>query len=129
MGRRSGERPLPFAYESTGKETQFTNKMDPKPRSRRTFAVHKPEGFAKLLDLATDQVAETKADYFPKGRTFLARMQHMPELKDDVWPPKLQAIANLDQSLRENRPRALVQMAIGSGKTLLAIVHFMPVMI
>ena len=26
--------PLPFLYESTGVETQFTNLLDPKPRSR-----------------------------------------------------------------------------------------------
>jgi type I site-specific restriction endonuclease len=34
------DRPLPFSYESTGKETQFTNNLDPEPRSRRTFAFH-----------------------------------------------------------------------------------------
>ncbi|EQD31117.1 Restriction endonuclease, type I, R subunit/Type III, Res subunit, partial [mine drainage metagenome] len=49
-------------------------------------------------------------------------MQTLPPLIDDLWPPKPQAIAKLEQSLRENRPRALVQMATGSGKTLLAIV-------
>jgi type I restriction enzyme R subunit len=32
------ERPLPFAYESTGKDTQFTNNLDPEPRLRRIFA-------------------------------------------------------------------------------------------
>jgi type I restriction enzyme R subunit len=37
------ERPLPFAYESTGAETRFTNALDPTPRSRRTFAFHRPE--------------------------------------------------------------------------------------
>ena len=46
----------------------------------------------------------------------------MPPLIDDLWPPKPQAIKNLEQSLRDNRPRSLVQMATGSGKTLLAIV-------
>jgi type I restriction enzyme R subunit len=46
----------------------------------------------------------------------------MPALADTLWPPKPQAIANIERSLRENRPRALVQMATGSGKTLLAIV-------
>ena len=46
----------------------------------------------------------------------------MPPLIDDIWPPKPQAIMNLEQSLRDNRPRSLVQMATGSGKTLLAIV-------
>ena len=30
-------RPIPFAYESTGKITQFTNGMDPDPRSREVF--------------------------------------------------------------------------------------------
>jgi len=118
------ERPLPFAFESTGKETQFTNNLDPCPRSRRVFAFYKPSGLAKLLEIAeTDQAAEAAPEYIDRGRTFLARMQKMPELKDDLWPPKDKAIENLEQSLRENRPRALVQMATGSGKTLLAIVQ------
>jgi type I site-specific restriction endonuclease len=30
--------PLPFAYESTGVETQFTNRLDPLPKSRNVFA-------------------------------------------------------------------------------------------
>ena len=118
------ERPLPFAYESTGVETRFTNGLDPIPRSRPVFAFHKPEGLAKLLELAEpDLAAEARPDYVDRGRTFLARMQNMPELKDDLWPPKDRAIVNLEQSLRDNRPRALVQLATGSGKTLLAIVQ------
>ncbi len=118
------ERPLPFAYESTGIETRFTNGMDPEPRSRPVFSFYRPEGLAKLLELAEpDVAAEARPDYIDRGRTFLARMRNIPELKDDLWPPKDRAIANLEQSLRENRPRALVQMATGSGKTLLAIVQ------
>src|SRR4030095_16907614 len=39
--------PLPFAYESTGVETQFTNQLDPSPKSRNVFAFHRPE---TLLD-------------------------------------------------------------------------------
>src|SRR5438094_1932748 len=35
--------PLPFAYESTGVETQFTNQLDPSPKSRNVFAFHQPE--------------------------------------------------------------------------------------
>src|SRR5438034_2174667 len=35
--------PLPFAYESTGTETRFTNRRDPNPKSRSVFAVHRPE--------------------------------------------------------------------------------------
>ena len=36
-------RPLPFLYESTGVQTQFTNRFDPVPRSRRVFSFHRPE--------------------------------------------------------------------------------------
>ena len=39
-------RPLPFAYESTGIETRFTNGLDPEPRSRPVFAFHRPETLA-----------------------------------------------------------------------------------
>jgi type I restriction enzyme R subunit len=35
--------PLPFLYQSTGVETFFTNRLDPEPRSRRIFHVHKPD--------------------------------------------------------------------------------------
>ena len=36
-------RPLPFLYESTSIETQFTNGLDPEPRTRSVVALHKPE--------------------------------------------------------------------------------------
>lgn len=35
--------PLPMLYESTGIETQFTNGLDPEPRSRDIFQFHRPE--------------------------------------------------------------------------------------
>ena len=35
--------PLAFAYESTGTETRFTNRLDPVPTSRNVFAFHRPE--------------------------------------------------------------------------------------
>lgn len=41
--------PLPFAYESTGIETHFTNGMDPAPRARNVFAFHRPEMLAQWL--------------------------------------------------------------------------------
>jgi type I restriction enzyme, R subunit len=41
--------PLPFAYESTGIETRFTNRLDSSPSSRDVFAFHKPE---TLIDWA-----------------------------------------------------------------------------
>ena len=42
-------RPLPFLYESTGAETQFTNGLDPEPRSRPTFSFHTPETLAEWI--------------------------------------------------------------------------------
>ena len=42
-------RPLPFLYESTGVETQFTNRLDPEPRSRLVFSFYRPETLAEWL--------------------------------------------------------------------------------
>jgi type I restriction enzyme R subunit len=115
--------PLPFSYESTGTETRFTNRLDPVPRSRNLFAFHRPEALLDWIEKdARPQAVDTIADYAKRKGTLLTRLQHMPPLIDELWPPKPQAIMNIEQSLRDNRPRALVQMATGSGKTLLAIV-------
>ena len=127
--------PLPFSYQSTGAETRFTNGLDPQPRSRPVFAFHKPETLAGWLAEARDfeaarpltignpnvlSVAESAAEQ--RGRTVLARLQQMPTLKTEgLWPAQIRAIQNLEQSLKENRPRALIQMATGSGKTFTAI--------
>ncbi len=131
----SWRRPLPLTYQSTGIETRFTNNLDPQARSRPVFAFHKPETLARWLGemrtfeaalplvtgnpgmvLAAEVVAEQR------GRTFLERMQHIPTLKEaGLWPAQVVAIRNLEQSLKENRPRALIQMATGSGKTFTAI--------
>src|SRR6266478_5365327 len=42
--------PLSFAYESTGVETQFTNQLDPSPKSHNVFAFHKPETLLEYLE-------------------------------------------------------------------------------
>src|SRR5947207_7762507 len=42
--------PLPFAYESTGIETQFTNCLDPSPKSRNVFAFHRLETLHDWLE-------------------------------------------------------------------------------
>jgi len=120
----SWERPLPFAYESTGKETQFTNNLDPEPRSRRTFAFHKPAGLSALLDVAAEvnQVADEEGTYLAKAKTFLGRMQTMPPLIEaGLWGKQAEAVKNIELSLKDNRPRSLLQMATGSGKTYTAI--------
>src|SRR5947199_10284145 len=45
--------PLPFAYESTGVETQFTNQLDPSPKSQNVFAFHKPETLLEWVQSET----------------------------------------------------------------------------
>ena len=46
----------------------------------------------------------------------------MPILKEEgLWPAQIKAIQNFEKSLAENRPRALIQMATGSGKTFTAV--------
>ena len=46
------QRPLPFLYESTGAETQFTNRLDPEPRSRLVFSFHTPGTLAKWVGVS-----------------------------------------------------------------------------
>ena len=38
-----------------------------------------------------------------------------------LWPAQIKAIRNLEASLVQDKPRALIQMATGSGKTFTAI--------
>lgn len=99
--------PLPFRYESTGVETFFTNGLDPEPRARRVFAFHRPE---------------TLAAWVQENETLRGRLQHLPPLiTDKLWGPQIKAITHLEQSLAYDRPRALIQMATGSGKTFTAV--------
>ncbi|MDB4306151.1 DEAD/DEAH box helicase family protein [bacterium] len=124
-------RPLTFCYLSTGVETTFANQLDPHPRSRRIFQFHRPATLAEWLEMDTldDWVRSTH----PKGGLFTSaddtlpstlrsRIQTFPPVViPNLWQNKVTAITNLEQSLREDRPRALIQMATGSGKTLLAV--------
>ena len=41
--------PLPFAYESTGEVTQFTNSLEPDARSRDVFTFHRPEELLRVV--------------------------------------------------------------------------------
>ena len=104
--------PLPFIYESTGTETRFTNGYDPDARSRRVFTFHRPETLAEWA-------RQISAD--PEHPTFRARIRAMPELDEaPLWGKQPTAVRNLEKSLCEDRPRSLIQMATGSGKTFTA---------
>jgi type I restriction enzyme R subunit len=121
-------RPLPFLFESTGVETQFTNGLDPHPRSRRVFAFFRPELLAQWLQMVPSAAGPLAANDAPS--TFLARMRDMPQLitqwgqggaNYQLWPAQILAVHNLEHSLAANKPKALIQMATGSGKTFTAI--------
>lgn len=116
-------RPLPFLYESTGVETRFTNRLDPEPRSRRVSAFHRPETMDGWVStpLAVAGIAEGRPRYDARA-TLRARLQTMPPIDPaGLWPAQLTAVGNLEESLKADRPRALIQMATGSGKTFTAI--------
>lgn len=38
-----------------------------------------------------------------------------------LWPVQVNAIQSLEKSLADNRPRSLIQMTMGSGKTFTAV--------
>ena len=46
----NNKEPLPFLYESTGIITRFTDRRDPKPRSREVFSFHRPETLRGCLE-------------------------------------------------------------------------------
>lgn len=99
--------PLPIVYESTGEITRFTDYRDPKPRSRNVFTFHRPETFVQWLS---------------QDKTLRGRLQDLPELPvEGLRDCQVNAITNLDTSFKDQRPKALIQMATGSGKTFTAI--------
>ena len=120
-------KPLPFLYETTGSETHFTNLQDPEPRSRGVFSFHTPATLAGWVGLQTG-AGKTGADGATEdGGTYLAgpnlrrNLQTMPPLNAAaLWSVQARAIRNLEESLAHAKPRALIQMATGSGKTFTA---------
>lgn len=99
--------PLPFVYISTGEITIFTDFTDPKPRARELFSFHRPE---------------TLRDWLKTNKSLRKRLHDLPALQTDgLRECQISAINQLEISFKENRPRALIQMATGSGKTFTAI--------
>ena len=96
-----------FAYEATDKLTRFTDYDDEKFRSRTVFTFHRPETLAALLH---------------QKDTIRNNMKHFPAFDETGFRDcQIKAIKKLDSSLSENKPRALIQMATGAGKTFTAI--------
>src|SRR5829696_2878980 len=99
--------PLPFAHESTDVETVFRDVRDPDYRSRRVFSFHRP---GTLLGWARE------------AETLRARLKEMPPLVTaGLRQCQVEAIEGLERFLSENRPRSLIQMATGGGKTFTSV--------
>ncbi len=99
--------PLSYGYISTGEITRFTDFTDPKPRAREVFCFHRPE---------------TLREWIKKGDSLRRRLLDLPVLPTEgLRDCQINAITKLDASFKENRPKALIQMATGSGKTFTAI--------
>ena len=105
---RQDQSPLPFLFEATGEIVRFTDGRDPAPRSREIFHFFKPE---------------TLAEWIAQGNTLRRRLaEHMPALPEDkLRNCQVSAVTGLEKSLALNKPRALVHMATGAGKTFTAI--------
>jgi type I restriction enzyme R subunit len=98
---------LPFVYESTGEITRFTVYRDIKPRSRPVFTFHRPETFSENIK---------------QDKSLRTRIQDIPALPTTgLRDCQVTAINNVEQSFKDARPKALIQMATGSGKTFTAI--------
>ena len=105
---RKDDAPLRFLFEATGQIIRFTDNADPAPRSRELFHFFKPE-----------QLAAWRAQPTTLRRRLVQAMPPLPE--HNLRDCQVGAVKGLEKSLAENRPRALVHMATGAGKTFTAI--------
>ena len=102
------EKPLPFLYEATNHEIRFRDERDPQPRSRYIFHFHRPETLKAWLE---------------EGNSLRMRLANdLPELDiTNLRDCQIDAITGIEESLKTAKPRALLQMATGSGKTYTAV--------
>lgn len=95
--------PLPFVYESNGEEIYFSDARDGQTPARKIFAFHSPKS---LLE------------YIEQPSTLRQNLCTMPPLnKRDLRDCQIEAINGLEKSLAQGKPRSLIQMATGAGKT------------
>jgi len=99
---------LRFLYESTGQIIHFTDGGDPRPRARELFHFFQPQ---------------TLAAWVAQPDTLRGRLaEQMPPLHErNLRECQISAVTGLEQSLAAGKPRALVHMATGAGKTFTAI--------
>jgi len=105
---RKDKTPLRFLFEATGQIIRFTDNADPAPRSRELFHFFQP-----------DQLKEWLAQPDTLRRCLVEQMPALPE--QNLRDCQISAVTGLEKSLEQNRPRALIHMATGAGKTFTAI--------
>jgi len=105
---RKDQTPLRFLFEATGQIIRFTDNADPAPRSREIFHFFKPA-----------QLAEWRAQPTTLRRRLAEAMLPLPTA--NLRDCQTSAVTSLEQSLALNKPRALIHMATGAGKTFTAI--------
>ena len=102
-----GDYRIRFVYEATGKLTRFTDYNDIKYRSRTIFTFHQPQELQRLVK---------------QPDTIRNRMKQFPDFDTTGFRKcQITAISNLEKSFAANKPKALIQMATGAGKTFTAI--------
>ena len=102
-----GDYRIRFVYEATGKLTRFTDYNDIKYRSRTIFSFHQPQELQRLMK---------------QPGTIRNRMKQFPDFDTTGFRKcQITAIGNLEKSFAANKPKALIQMATGAGKTFTAI--------
>ena len=80
---------------------------DPKPRSREVFSFPRPERIR---------------DWLSQADSLRARLRGLPDLDPTgLRACQISAIEKLEASFKDDHPRALIQMATGSGKTYASI--------
>lgn len=113
--------PLPFIYifDPTSKAIasfHFKNLLEPDARSRPAYHFHQPETLKEWLRQAPVGVPPEQTDLLR------ARLRTMPALeRTSLRNCQFDAITALEQSLAEQKQRALIQMATGSGKTYMTV--------
>lgn len=103
---RVWQSPLPFIYESNFNEIYFADLREKDSRSRQIFSFHTPQALYEMLN---------------RNKTLRDSLKELPKIdKANLRECQIEAINGLEESLKLNKPRSLIQMATGSGKTFTA---------
>lgn len=103
---RIWQNPMPFIYVSNFNEIYFADLREQDYSSRQIFSFHTPESLFENLK---------------RDKTLRDSLKEIPKLDTaGLRKCQIEAIERLDNSLKLNKPRSLIQMATGSGKTFTA---------